>query len=166
MSDLSYTQLNVAKSTSFIFTITNRKALSLRIQNATVGSVNLGATPFPTRSADILIPSNKIDFGPMNLQFLVSENLTEWFDIYKWMVDITKNVESHTEFTEVGELTILDSQNREIMRVIYHGIFPLTLGELMYSVVDDEVSLVADLTVQFDKFDLINLLTGEEIIYE
>lgn len=166
MLDNSYTQLNVAKSTSFIFTITNRKALSLRIQNATVGSVNLGAAPFPTRIADILVPGNKIDFGPMNLRFLVSENLTEWFEIYKWMVEITKTDDSHIESTEMGELTILDSQNKEIMRVIYHGIFPLTLGELTYSVVDDEVSLVADLTVQFDKFDLINLLTGEEIIYE
>lgn len=159
-------QLNPAKSTSFIFSITNRKDLSLRIQNSSVGSVNLGVTPFPGRIADLLVPSNKLDYGPMTLQFLVSEDLREWFEVYKWMMDITKTNDAHLTKTEVAELTILDSNNRPVMRVVYAGAFPLTLGELMYSITDDEVSLVADLTLQFEKFDLVNMVTGEELIYE
>ena len=159
-------QLNPAKSTSFVFSITHRKDISLRIQNSTVGSVNLGATPFPGRIADLLLPSNKLDFGPMNLRFVVSEDLREWFEIYKWMIAITKASDAHLSETETAELTVLDSNNREVMRVIYSGIYPLTLGELTYSIADEEVSLVADLTVQFDKFDLVNVVTGEELIYE
>lgn len=159
----AYTQSNPAKSTSFIFSITNRKDISFRIQNSSVGSVNLGVTPFATPSRDLTIPSNKLDFGPMSLRFLVSENLTEWFEIYKWMIDITKANNAHIDLVETGELTILDSNNREVMRVIYTDVFPLTLGELTYSLVDDEVTLVADLVLIFDGMILENLITGERI---
>lgn len=159
-------QLNPAKSTSFIFQITNRKDLSFRIQTASIGSVNLGVTPFATQTRDLLIPSNKLDYGPMSMRFLVSENLTEWFGVYKWMIEITKTNDAHTSSVETGELTILDSQNREIMRVIYSDVFPLTLGELTYSLIDEEETLVADLVLMFDKFDIENLITGERLSYE
>lgn len=164
--ETAYQQLNPAKSTSYIFTITNRKDLSFRIQNTSVGSVNLGAAPFPMQALDALVPGNKLDFGPMNMRILISENLVEWFEIYKWMIDITKTNDAYLSQTETAELTVLDSQNREVMRFIYTGVFPLTLGELSYSLVDEEETLVADLTVSFDKFDVANLITGETLVYE
>lgn len=162
----AHLQQNSAKSTSFLFTVTNRKDLSFKIQNSSVGSVNLGAAPFPMRAIDALVPGNKLDFGPMNLRVLMSEGLTEWFDLYKWMIEITKSNAAHLDNVETAELTVLDSQNREVMRFIYTGVFPLTLGELTYSLVDEEETLVADLAITFDKMDVVNLITGEELIYE
>lgn len=140
--------------------------MSFRIQTASIGSVNLGVTPFATRTRDLLIPSNKLDYGPMSMRFIVSENLTEWFSVYKWMIEMTKRDDAHTELVETGELTVLDAQNREVIRVIYSDVFPLTLGELTYSLVDDEETLVADLVLVFDKFDVENLITGERLKYE
>jgi hypothetical protein len=162
---MSYKQYNPAKSTSYAFTVTNRNDISLKLQNASIGSVNLGMTPFPSQKLDMMIPSNKLDFGPINLRFLVSEHLTEWLDVYRWMIDITKTNGSHINSVEVGELTVFDAENMPILRFIYKGIYPITLGDLPYSLSDEETSLVCDLTVSFDSFDVEVITTGEIIKY-
>jgi hypothetical protein len=81
MAETSYTTYNPAKSSSYFFSITNRKDLSLKLQNASVGSVSLGSTMFPTRPLDLIIPSNKLDFGPIEFRVLVSEDLKEYREL-------------------------------------------------------------------------------------
>lgn len=162
MSNETY---NPAKSTSYFFTITNRKDISLKLQNASIGSVNLGSTMFPTPALDYIIPSNKLDFGPIEFRFLVSEDLVEYREIYKWMIDITRNNAAHLNNTETGELTIFDSNTRPILRVIYKGIWPMSLGNLEYSVDGEETSLVCNLTMAAENFDIEVVETGEKIVY-
>lgn len=158
-------QLNPAKSTSFIFTITNRPSVFLRVQGAPIGAINASSAPFSTRRVDLNLPSNKLDFNPMVLPFLVSEHLTEWLEVYKWMIEITKTDDAHLSQTELAELTVLDSENQPILRFIYRGVYPLTLGDLAYSIVDEEVNLICDLTVEFSSMDVEVVSTGELIQY-
>lgn len=158
-------QFNPAKSTSYYFTVTNNRNISLKLQNTSLGSVNLGVAPFATRYSDLNLPDNKLEFGPMTLRFLVSEDFTEWFDIYRWMNDIIRTNDSHLSKVEDGELTILNASNIPIIRVVYKGVYPISLGDLLYSVSDDETSLVCDLVIQYDTYDVENLLTGEKIKY-
>lgn len=158
-------QFNPAKSTSYFFTITNRRDISLKLQNTSLGSVNLGTAPFPTRYADLNIPDNKLDFGPMSLRFLVSEDFSEWFNIYRWMNAIVRTNDAHMSKTESAELTILNASNIPIIRIIYKGVFPISMGDVLYSVTDEETSLVCDLVIQYDTYDVENLITGEKITY-
>lgn len=158
-------QFNPAKSTSFVFTVSNRRDLSLKIQSSSVGSVNLGSAPFPSRWVDMNVPGNKLDYGPMTMRVLVSEDLHEWVDLYKWMIEITQTNDAHLSQVEHGELTILNSENIPVLRFIYKGVYPLTLGDLQYSLVEDETTLVCDLTVDFSSFDIHNLVSGERVEY-
>lgn len=160
---MSYEQVNPSRSTNFAFVITSFNDLALRIQNPSVGSVNTGIAPFPTQKLDINVPSNKLDFGPMNMRFLVSEDLSEWIAVYKWMIDIAKT--DGFDKQETAELTVMDSQNQPVVRFIYKGVFPLTLGDLQYSIVDEDVAIVADLAIEYDKFDIEIVATGEIIRY-
>lgn len=156
---------NPAKSTSYFFTITNRKDLSLKLQNASIGAVSLGSTMFPTPALDYIIPSNKLDFGPIEFRFLVSEDLIEYREIYKWMIDVTRSNAAHLEQDETGELTIFDSNTQPILRVLYRGIWPMALGNLEYAVDSEEMSLVCSLTLAASNFDIEVIATGEKIVY-
>lgn len=157
----TYKQYNPARNGTYIFTVTSSRNISFKLQNAVVPGVMLGGTPFQTQKMDIIIPSNKIDFsGPLPLRMLISEDLTEWVDVYRWMVQLTK---ANDIGGDSAELTILNSQNVPVMRFLFTGVWPLTLGDLQYTVVGDETVLSCDVSFNFDTFILENLKTGERI---
>lgn len=158
-------QFNTAKSTQYIFTIGEDRDLTFKLQNASIGSVNLGSTMFPNRYLDFEIPNNKLEFGPMSLSILLSENLTEWFNIYKWMIRCAVNQSSHIEEVLNGELTVLNAENQPVMRFKYKGIFPLTLSDVLYSIVDDEITQRLELTIKYESYSVTNILTGETLDY-
>lgn len=156
----SYKQYNPARNGTYIFTLTGSRNVTFKLQNAVVPGVILGGTPFQTQKLDILIPSNKLDYSPMALRMLVSEELSEWVDIYRWMTELTK---ANDISGDTAELTILNSQNVPILRFRFTGVWPLTLGDLQYTVVGEETVLSCDISLQYDTFILENLKTGERI---
>lgn len=163
MQDItSYEQANPARTTSFTFVVSGRRDLTFKIQNAPLSAVQLGGAPFPGQSVDLLAPSNKLAYDPMNINFLVSEDLHEWIDIYRWMFDITKK---NGFSNDTAELTILNSQNQPVARMVYTGIFPLTLGDIQYTVKGEETVISCYVLLQFDSMDIEVIKTGEKITH-
>lgn len=162
MTNASY---NPAKSTSYVFNIVNHKDLSFKLQTASIGSVNLGATQYPGQKRDLVIPGNKLDFSPMTVRMLLSETLIEWIEVYEWMIRICQTNPAHLEEEEAAELLILNSQNVPVVRVTYDNLFPLTLGEVFYSIVDDETTLVCDLVLSYDSIAIEHLPTNKKVVY-
>lgn len=158
----SYSQYNPARSTSYHFTITGFRDLSFKLQNASVPDVNLSGAPFPTRTVDIMVPSNKLNYDPMLFNILISEDLREWIEIYKWMDDWTR---MSKQADTTAEMTILNTTNQPIARFIYTGVWPLLLGGLQYSMIDQERVLTCNLTLMFDEFQVENLVSGERITH-
>lgn len=158
----SYSQSNPARSTSYQFIITGFRDLSFKLQNAAVADVNLSGAPFPTRTVDIMVPSNKLAYDPLPLNFLVSEDLREWIEVYQWMDDWTrKNEQADT----TAEMTVLDATNQPVARFMYTGVWPLMLGGLQYSMIDQERVLTCNLTLMFDEFQVEIVKTGERITH-
>jgi hypothetical protein len=158
-------QFNTTKSTSFLFTISNKRDLTLKVQSTSIGAVNLGSAQFPIRQTQLTVPDNTLQFDPMTIRFIVSEDLSEWFSVLQWMVDITQTNDAHLTRSEVATLSVLNMNNQEVMRIVYKSIFPITLGDLLFSVVDEEISLSCDLALDYDSYDVINVKTGEKIQY-
>lgn len=156
---------NVTKSNRFLFTMTGFRELSYRVQTASLGSVNLGSSPFATSMANLSIPSNKIDFSPLSIRVLLSENLDEWMDAVKWSFDMTYINDSHLDTVSEGSVTILSANNFPIMSVTYHGLAPISVSQIDFDITQDETSPTFDLTMSYDSFSIKNLITGEQIVY-
>ena len=156
---------NVTKSNRFLFTMTGFRELSYRVQTASLGSVNLGSSPFATSMANLSIPSNKIDFSPLSIRVLLSENLDEWMDAVKWSFDMTYINDSHLDTVSEGSVTILSANNFPIMSVTYHGLAPISVSQIDFDITQDETSPTFDLTMSYDSFSIKNLITGEKIVY-
>lgn len=160
-----YTTNDPAKNNTYRFIITNRVPLALRIQNTPLTSVSLTQAPFPTQRMDLNIPNNKLELSPLNMRFIVSEDLSEWVDIYDWMINIVNREGSHIHEMETGELTILDGEHQPILRIVYKGLWPMLLGDLQYSVNEDENVLTADVSFSFDSFSIEHIKSGKIIQY-
>lgn len=163
MQDISsYSQYNPARSASYTFIITGRRDLSFKITNAPLSAVQLGGAPFPTRGLDIFVPSNKLAYDPMVLNFLLSEDLTEWIDVYQWMYELSHKSE---QTFDTAELTVLNSQNVPVARFVYTGVWPLTLGDIQYTVVGEETVISCNLALQFEQFTVESFRTGVKITH-
>lgn len=99
--------------------------------------------------ADINIPSNKFNFEPITLDYLVSEDYSEYLDILDWM-DVARSIDDFTQSEERGELELLNSQFRPVLRFTYLDIWPTEVGELTYeSDVDQAIFLKGTVTCYF-----------------
>lgn len=158
--------VNNAKSTSYIISFASRNNLALRCQNGSVGSVVLGNTPFPTQALQMIIPGNTLDYSPITFRILTSENLAEWLEVYKWMIDITRaNGVYSSNLIDVLQLSVLNLQNIPILNFKYQDAWPTVLGDIQYSIVDEEETISFDVTFEYSHFDVENLVTGEQLIY-
>lgn len=159
MRDISsYSQYNPARSASYTFVITGQRDISFKLQNAAVSAVQLGGAPFPTRNVDAMLPGNKMYYDPLVLNFLVSEDLREWIDAYRWMYEVSRQT---TLSNDTAEMTVLNSQNIPIARFVYTGVWPLTVGDLQYTVVGEETVISCNLSLQFDQF-ILDVIGGEK----
>lgn len=140
--------------------------LAMRAQNASIGSVILGETLHPIRYTQIVIPSNTLEFNPLSLTILSTEELKEWADIFKWQTELAVNGNDfNNELLETMELTVLNLQNQPVMTVRYKNVWPTVLGDVNYSLVDDETTVSFDVTFRYTHFDITIISTGEVISY-
>lgn len=157
-------QTNTAKSTSYILTLIDRPELSFKAMNASIGSVLLGETPYATSYTNLVIPGNTLEFNPLNLKILCSEELDEWINVYRWVIECTKARLDSDVFDRL-ELTVLNLQNIPILKFTYKDVWPTMLGDVLYDLDSEEQTLTFDLALRYSSMDVELLKTGELIQY-
>ena len=66
------------------------KQLELLCQKANLPSIKIPDIPQPTTlGTTIPVPSLMAQFDPLNVEFIVDENMTNWKSIYSWIRNIT-----------------------------------------------------------------------------
>lgn len=160
-------QTNVAKSTSYTVSFTEHKSIMYRALDAAIGSMTVGLTPVPIRYSAMYVPDNTIEYGQLPMKFLCSENLSEWIEMYKWMIQCTTMDHiAHEKVFDRMELTVLNSQNIPILRFVYKDVWPTELGQINYSIEDDEQTQFFDVVFVYTSLSVEIIATGEKIIYD
>lgn len=154
---------NEARTTNFLFTIGDKRELTLAVQSSNINDLTMGFASFPSRPKDLKIPSNKMENSPLTIDFVVSEDYNEWIEIYKWMLRCKNSNDAHLSQTETCSLMTLDSQNRPSVEFIYGDTSPIELGNIQFAVnTDDSPIVIGTATFQFNTFK-VKLPTGEII---
>lgn len=145
---------NFLKPNGFRFTIKELPKVAYTVQSVNLPGVTLGVANMPTPFIDIPIVGDKMTFGDLNIRFIVSEDLSNYEEIYDWIVAIGFpdsynqygrfsgdrlarfpfvktpsggiNIASYSDAT----LTILDSNNNPKTNIHYYDIFPTSLEAL------------------------------------
>ena len=125
-----------------------------------------------------------LDFSPLELQFIVQENLQNWREIYDWMIGIgfpksptqfenainEANSESYTEptnntsttnpnvLTSDATLTVLTNKNNPVIQVDFKNMYPTSLSGLSFNTQDTDASpLTATVTMNYDFYEIRTL---------
>lgn len=161
--------INSAKSTSFLATIGGNadRNLTYTIQSTNLGGATLQPAAMPARWSNIPYPGDKVQFNDLAITFLLDEDISQWIEINRWMFEASKGVsESNVdELMTYIEITILDRRGQPSVRIIYNNCHPISVGDIEYTLVGDEETLACQATFVYSDYKIVNVKTGDEIVY-
>jgi len=174
---------NFLSPTGFRFTLSRSPKVAFFCNQANIPDITLTVATQSTRlGRDIPEPGNKLDFGDLNLRFLVDEDLGNYMEIQNWMrglgypnnlgqlydlqkeyfESLSKDSQNMNIFSD-GTLLILNSSNISSAQVKFKDLFPYSLSTLSYDATQTETEyFTADVSFKYTIYTVTNM-SGTEL---
>jgi hypothetical protein len=170
---------NYLRPNAFRFTIKDLPGVAYTCQSANLPAVQLGVAVQQNPFLDIPIFGDKMTFGDFTIRFLISEDMSNYLEIYQWLVALgfPNDYNQYRNFT--GErlnrfpfvrdasgsstaiaysdatLTILDSNNVPKTNINFKDAFPVSVEALDFDITSSSVDyFVGIASFKYKLFDI------------
>ena len=173
---------NFLSPVGFKFGLDRSPGVAFFCNEANIPSIDLGIAEQPSYLKNIPIPGDKIQFGDLNLRFLVDEDLTNYMEIQNWIRGLGYP-ESLQEFQDLddsgqlsarnafgfymqgrddiysdGTLQILSSNLVPQFQCQFNDLFPYSLSTLVFDATDTDIEyFTADVSFKYTIYRLTDL---------
>ena len=159
---------NFLSQAGFQFNLARTPSVNFFATRATLPTIDLGYIDVNTPFVRLPNPGVNLTFGDFNLTFKVDEDMTNYFEIYDWLIQLGFP-DSFTQYTagrvspadknySDGTLMVMSSKHNPNLVVTFQDMFPILLSELSFSYQDTDVeSLEATVTFRYKKFAIEKL---------
>lgn len=144
----------------------NYPNLEFFAQSVSHPSIGLPAVETSYRNiATLPMSGDKLDYGELNINALMDENMLAYTEVYKWMERIIevpvrpvtkimdKSRESHSADVTVS---VLSSHNNQIKQIRYIDCHPTLMGDVLFeSTVGDVTYITFPVSFRFSYFRLV-----------
>ena len=173
--------LDFASPTQFRFNLLKTPNVEFFVTSVNIPGISFtGDATMNTRFKTIAFMGDTLDFADLELTFLVNEDLSNYREMFDWMVGIgfpqsTQQFETATA-AEAGlkpnsgtlvdpssmqsdaTLTILTNKNNPTLRVNFKGCYPNSLSGLTYNTqITDTEQMTATVTMKYDVYEFEKL---------
>ncbi len=168
---------NFLAPTGFKFTLDRAKSVSFFCNQANIPDISLGVAEQPTWLKDLPVPGDKMQFGDLNLRFLVDEDLKNYMSIQHWIRglgypedmqefrDLESEATMPANFGQEGDniysdgtLQILNSSLVPNFQVVFKDMFPYSLTTLSFDATDTDIEYFsADVSFKYSIYNLTDL---------
>ena len=157
------TTYDYLRPNAFRFSIKDLPNTSFLCQSANLPALQIGFAVQSTPFVDIPTIGDKINFGDFTIRFLISEDMSNYLELYRWLIALGFP-EDYNQFSTFvnkrpsgfplrstsagkdellaysdGTLTILDSTNNPKVNIIFKNLFPISLEALDFDVASQSV---------------------------
>lgn len=145
---------NYLQPTKFLLTFSEISDTVFFCQQVNLPGVTVNEVTQPSPHVSLYKPGTKITYSPLNINFLVNEELTAWTLIHDWMR--SNSIDEKYRKTKVDAvLTILSNMNNPKMRIKFHNVFPTTLTDVSFdTTLSAESHLSSSASFRFDYYDI------------
>ena len=169
--------LNPLSPTGFRLNITKLPEVTFFCQEANIPDINLDPIPIGTPFSTSLVPGEIIDFGALNVNFLVDENMENYKAIYYWIIGLgfprdylqyqelgasQQPVQLSSKFgTQQGNfsdgtLEILGSNNIGVQVINFKDLHPISISSLNFRAdVDDVQYLTGSAVFKYTYYEFV-----------
>lgn len=126
------------------------------VQTAEIPDVSVETASYPTPQRTIEIPGDKVNYSDFSCQFIVDEQLENYYEIYEWLLGLVTEQDSKSiQKTRDMTLLVLDSHNNVSREVHFADAYPTSLSAVQFdSKTRDIQYLVGDVTFKYSYFDI------------
>jgi len=170
---------NFLSPTGFKFALKRSPGVAFFCNQANIPSLDLGIAEQPTYLKNIDVPGDKIQFGDLNLRFLVDEDLMNYMEIQNWIrglgypekISEFADLENQavlgreTKFGQSGDdiysdatLQILSNNLVPQFQVIFSDCFPYSLSTVTFDATDTDIEyFTADVSFKYTIYNLTDM---------
>ena len=171
---------NFLSPVGFKFGLKRSPGVAFFCNSANIPDISLGIAEQPTYLKDIPVPGDKIQFGDLNLRFLVDEDLTNYMEIQNWIrglgypeslqeyqdLDDSGNLTDAFGFFKKGRADIYSDGNLQILssnlvpqfQVQFSDLFPYSLSTMSFDATDTDIEyFTADVSFKYTIYRITDL---------
>ena len=169
---------NFLSPVGFKFNLKRSPGVAFFCNTANIPDLNLGVANQPNYLRDIPVPGDKIDFGDLNIRFLVDEDLKNYMEIQKWLRGLgfpeelqefrdwensglqpKKNYgKAPQDIFSDGTLQILSSNFLPKFNVTFKDLWPYSLTTLSFDATDTDIEyFTADASFKYTMYNITDL---------
>ena len=168
---------NFLSPNGFRFSLRRCPQAAFFCNQANIPDMQLGVAEQPTYLKNIPIPGDKIDFGDLNLRFLVDEDLGNYMEIQNWIrglgfpnslqqfEDLESEAEVFGRYTKDqdniysdGTLSILSSNLIPKFQIFFKNLFPYSLSTMVFDATQtDQEYFTADVSFKYTIYNIVDM---------
>ena len=166
---------NFLSGVAFKFNLAKFPKVDFFSNSAIIPVLNLELAQQASYLKNIAVPGERLTYGDFTLRFLVDENMENYISVYNWLTglgfpettkefaDIIKDKDGQRDPKEAfcdGTLRILNSNYREVAKVKFKDLFPISLSSLDFDATNTDVQFfTAEATFKYTIYDLVSSTT-------
>ena len=166
---------NFLSGVAFKFNLAKFPKVDFFSNSARIPELNLELTTQPSYLKNIDVPGERLTYGDFTLRFLVDENMENYISVYNWLTglgfpettkefaDLIKDKDGQRDPKEAfcdGTLRILNSNYREVAKVSFNDLFPISLTSLDFDATNTDVQyLTAEATFKYTVYKISSSTT-------
>ena len=161
---------NFLSGVAFKFNLAKFPKVDFFSNSARIPELSLELARQSSYLKNIDVPGERLSFGDFTLRFLVDENMENYLSVYNWLKglgfpesgkqfkDITTDSDGVRDPKEAfcdGTLSILNSNYREVAKVKFNDLFPVSITSLDFDATNTDVQyFTAEATFKYTIYDL------------
>jgi len=161
---------NFLSGVAFKFNLAKFPKVDFFSNSAIIPVLNLELAQQASYLKNIAVPGERLTYGDFTLRFLVDENMENYKSVYDWLTglgfpettkefaDIIKDSDGQRDPKEAfcdGTLSILNSNYREVAKVKFNDLFPVSITSLDFDATNTDVQyFTAEATFKYTIYDL------------
>jgi hypothetical protein len=113
-------------------------------------------------------PGTKLDYSPLDIEFIVDEEMQTWKNMYNWFISIAdpdgfekrtvKEELQRSEHFSDATLTILSNLNNPLLRIQFRNLFPVSMGDINFDTkLSADTIITARATFRYQSYKYLTL---------
>ena len=166
---------NFLSPVGFKFNLSKTPKVDFFSQSVSIPNINLGVSIQTTYLKDIPVPGDKMDYGDLDIEFFIDENLENYLQIEKWMrslgfpesigesIPLDPNEEDLLMGARSdGTLLIYNSNFQPIAKINFKDLFRIALTPVPFSADATDINyIMATVTFKYTIFNVESLVGNE-----
>jgi hypothetical protein len=160
------TNKSFLSNNKYEFVIDRLPHVTFFIQSVVIPDVSLVGTQVPSPYVSVPIPGNILNYGELQVTYIMDEDMRAWREIYDWMYnlgnpesknkigDLTQTLGRRNSVTSDASLLVKSNANNPRVKFTFKDMFPTTLGGVTLSSAEGQEFITSTISFLYSHYNV------------